>query len=145
MAATYTYSPKDVFVSVGGVLIDTFDKISVSFNEDRVSHSSCATGHTTRVMQASRLGKITLVLPQTTPRNRDLLDIYEDILSNYASGVFASITIKDKLGFSVHRMTEASILRAADSDYEKKDTQRTWVFEGDLVDNSPRGNGSIAP
>lgn len=140
MASTYTYSSKDVAVVVDGYIIDTFNKVSVSFNEDRVSHSSASTGHTTRVIQASTLGKIILTLPQTTPRNADLMAVYKNILDNYATGVFASITVKDMLGNSIHKMTEASILRAADADYEKGDTDRVWTFEGDLVRNSPLGN-----
>lgn len=137
---TRTYSPKDVSVVVDGFKIDTFQSVTVDFAEDRISHNAAATGESTRVINANNLGTITLVLPQTSVKNSELMDVYNSILAEYAAGKFAPVKIKDKLGNSAHAIMQASIKKVPASPYEKDSADRTWVIEGDLTEHEVRGN-----
>lgn len=141
MTVQKTYSPADVEVIIGdNTLLDTFNSVEVAMEEDKISHSVAATGQSTRVINASKLGTITLVLPQTTTDNAKILAEYKDILANYAKGKFTSIQVKDKLGNSLHRINKASINRVADTTYEKESSDRSWAFGGDVINHDVTGN-----
>lgn len=141
MEGTQTYSPRDVSVVIGKYTIDVFQSVTVAQAEDRVSHKAAATGEVTRTISHNPIGTITLVLPQTTPKNSTLQSIHNQIMDGYKRGLFATVTIKDKLGDSVHILKEASIKKSADAAYEKDASDRTWVFEGTLQKHENKGSG----
>jgi hypothetical protein len=143
MESQKTYSPADVMVVIGDsspVIIEVFNSVEIAMEEDKISHSAAATGQSTRVINASKLGTITLTLPQTTKDNEKILKEYKKILKNYAKGAFTMIDVRDKLGQSKHIINRASINRVANSNYEKESSNRAWAFTGDVVDNDVTGN-----
>lgn len=135
-----TYSPKDIFIKVGAYLITEFQKVTVEKDDDEFTSSVCTTGHMTRTYNPSMAGKVTIVLPQTTPQNKQMLDEHKRILAGYAQGEFSKITIADKLGNSLHTMTEGTCTKRPNGEYDKDPTDREWGFFGELGDHDPAGN-----
>lgn len=140
-----TYSPTDVSITVGGKYkIDVFNSVAVATAEARLSHKAASTGQLTRTINANKLGTITLVLPQTTVKNAELLAEFKRVLSNYSNATgFTSIDVKDNLGQSIHRIIQASITKVPDANYDKDATDRTWVFEGGLFGHDVKGNADF--
>jgi len=135
-----TYSPKDVSVIVDGNIIEVFQSVTIDYDEDRISHEPSATGESTRVINANNLGTITIDVPNTSIDNAKLLDVYNDILSNYGSGKFASVRVIDKMGNSKHTMAQGSVTKVPSTAYEKNKSDYTWVIAGDIDNHEPRGN-----
>jgi len=136
---TKTYSPSEVSVIVGNDIIDVFNTVEIALAEDKITHSTASTGQSTRIINPSMLGTITLNLPQSAETNDKVLEYYEKIIEEYMFGEFVSIEVKDKLGTSKYKIEKASIKKPSDSNFEKEDSDRSWVFEGDFTKYKPGG------
>ena len=142
---TFTYSPADVIVTLewdgGSHIIGDFNEITVKLAENRVSHVASATGHVTRVINASNLGSCEISVPQVSASNGKLTDAYEFVMKNYdqAQG-FISITVKDNLGESLLSMVKASLVAPAEGKYAKESNNRDWTLEGHLDNHRSAGN-----
>ena len=128
-----TYAPGEVSVVIGGSIINSWNSVTVARNEDKNFPSVGTQGEVTRTVNASNLGTITLVLPQSSADNAVLS------AKEVANGI-ESIGIMDKSGDSIHTMPEGFITTVAEAGYEKELTEREWVFQGDLPVNIIGGN-----
>ena len=128
-----TYAPGEVSVVIGGSIINSWNSVTVARNEDKNFASVGTQGEVTRTVNASNLGTITLVLPQSSADNAILS------AKEVANGI-ESIGIMDKSGNSIHTMPEGFITTVAEAGYEKELTEREWVFMGDLPVNIIGGN-----
>jgi len=128
-----TYDPSQVAIVVGGSIIKSWNIVTVTRDEDGWSFSTGTSGEVTRTKNLNKLGMLELVLPQTSADNA-ILSAFE-----IAGNVLVSSVI-DKSGASVALMPEGTVVKAADSAYDKESGDRTWQIKGDMVGFVVGGN-----
>lgn len=134
MADVKTYSPGEVVAVAFGAIISSWDEITVVLDEDKFSFTSdVSSGEATRVENKSKLGTITLTLPQASADNGVLSAID-------ALGSLGPVSIFDKSGSSLHVMAKGTIVKSADVGYGKENGSREWVIRGNLDVNVIGGN-----
>jgi len=133
--ALRTYLPDTMSIILGSALVSNFESITVDYEEDFWAFSTGSGGEVTRTKNTSRLGTITVVLPQSEPVNFDLSALA-------VSDTPINCGVLDQSGLSVHSMPDASIMRVAPAEYQKTESgTREWIFKGELVLNTVGGNG----
>lgn len=134
MSALKTYDPTQMSVIAGPYVVTDFDSLSIEQDEDDWALTSGSAGELTRTYNANRAGKITIVLPQTNSVNLSFASLA-------ASKAVFTVAIVDSNGFSVHTISQASVLKRPMADYAKAESgTREWVFIGALDDNISGGN-----
>lgn len=119
-----TYSPADGSLIIGGSIIK-FDSVTIAKNEPLNTMTEGTFGEVTRTKNASTLGTITVVLPQSSSDNA--------ILSAKAivNGI-ESILFKDNLGASLAAIPEGVFTELPDSEFAKEHGDRSWEFQGSM-------------
>ncbi|MCK5127629.1 MAG: DUF3277 family protein [candidate division Zixibacteria bacterium] len=120
-----TYSPGEVSLTIGGSIINSWNSITVARNEDKNFATVGTQGEVTRTVNASKLGTITIVLPQASADNATLS-------AKEISNGIESIGVLDKSGNSIVTMAEGFMTGVAESAFEKEEGEREWVFQGSL-------------
>lgn len=128
-----TWDPSQLNVIVGGSIINSWNTVSVDFDEDEQFQSVGTSGEVTRSINASKMGTATLTLPQSSADNATLSAIAE------AKSIISFSTI-DKSGNSVHVMAQAFVAKRAPSEYTKESGEREWTLKGNLDVHLPAGN-----
>jgi len=137
-----SYSPKNVSVSGDAELIDTWNSVSVDYDNDRWGMSEATTGELTRTRHEGKLGTITLELPQTTTNNSTLNSMVaeQDAVSIGPIPGTISMTIKDNWGRSLHTIAKATLMKKPTCDFSNDPSDRSWVFKGELDNHKIGGN-----
>jgi len=130
----YTYDPKLVLITFGGVPISGFADgtfLQVVRNSDMFTSVTGADGQTSRAKSNDRSGMATMTLKQTSPSNDFLMSIaIQDEESN--TGVRSFLT-KDGLGSSLFFSAFGYVVKVPDSQYAKDIQNREWrIFLSDL-------------
>lgn len=122
--------PGQVVATFKGVNIVGFNDgsfIEVERSEDAFSMHVGATGDVTRVRNRNRTGAVTFTLIQASPTN-DLLSAIA--LDDELNGTgYGPLIIKDLLGGTMYRATEAWIRKYPKGDHAKDATSRQWVID----------------
>ena len=128
-----TWDPSQLNVIVGGSIINSWNTVSIDYDEDEQFSSVGSNGEVTRSINASKMGTVTLTLPQASDDNATLSALAE------AKSIFSFSTI-DKSGNSVHVIAQAFMGKRAASEYTKESGEREWTFKGNLDVHLPAGN-----
>jgi len=140
-----SYSPKTVLVKINQ-RISTFTKVDVEYDEARWNFTTAATGEPTRTQNASKLGKITLSLPQTSEDNETLSALVDDVAyigaDDGATTIPATIqvTIEDLWGNSRYVMPKGTVLQRKGSSFGADPNDRDWEIQGDITVFETGGN-----
>lgn len=151
MTAVKTYSPAEVALVVGGVPVENFTSIKISYDNDRVKITEGSGGEATRTINVSKMGTIEIELPQTTGANALLSGQDQLFKSSVLSSMIPfnislfedamiPILVKDNKGFSEHVMNQATLVKAPDATYGMDAGNRTWVYKGSLDVHINAGN-----
>lgn len=119
-----TYSPADISVIIGGTIVK-FDTVTAKKNEPLNTMTEGTQGEVTRTKNASTLGTLTVVLPQSSSTNAILS------AKAIANGV-ESIIIKDNLGASLVALPAAVFTELPESEFAKEHGERAWEFQGSM-------------
>lgn len=122
-----TYDPSEVSVVIGGVIVKSWNEVTVAMEEDRNVLDTGTTGETTRTKNANRLGTIVIDMPQTSEDNLKLSGLL-------ALDVPVPCAVIDSGGFSLHVMPQGVIMKSPDSGYGKENGTREWTITGDIPD-----------
>ena len=128
-----TWDPSQLNVIVGGSIVNSWNTVSIDLDEDEQFSSVGSNGEVTRSINASRMGTVTLTLPQASADNATLSALAE------AKSIFSFSTI-DKSGNSVHVIAEAFVGKRPASEYTKESGEREWTLKGNLDVHLPAGN-----
>ena len=128
-----TWDPSQLNLIVGGSIINSWNTVAIDLDEDEQFQSVGTSGEVTRSINASKMGTVTLTVPQSSADNATLSAIAE------AKSIVSFSTI-DKSGNSIHVMAQAFISKRAASEYTKESGEREWVLKGDLNVHLPAGN-----
>lgn len=125
------YSPKDVVVSFGPLLISGFAEdtfVTAEHNSDAYTHKVGADGEVTWSKSADRSGKIELTLMASSSSNAALTAMHAaDRLSPIGVSVLP-ILIKDNYGYSLATGARARITKMPKAEYGKEVGTRVWTF-----------------
>lgn len=128
------YIPGSMAVIIGTTNVTNWESLSVDYDEDFWTFYSGSGGELTRTKNSSRLGMITVEIPQTSPANAELS-------AAAASDGVINTTIMDVGGLSIHQISEGTVMRIAPASYAKTDqSSRTWILKGNLDINIVGGN-----
>lgn len=119
-----TYSPADVSVIIGGSIIK-FNTVTVKKNEPLNFMTEGTHGEVTRTKNGSKLGTVTVVLPQSSSDNATLS------AKAIVNGV-ESILVKDNSGASVATLPSAVFTELPESEFAKEHGERAWEFQGSM-------------
>ena len=128
-----TWDPSQLNVIVGGSIINSWNTVSIDLDEDEQFQSVGTSGEVTRSINASKMGTVTLTVPQSSADNATLSAIA------VAKSIVSFSTI-DKSGNSVHVMAQAFMSKRAPSEYTKESGEREWILKGNLDVHLPAGN-----
>lgn len=128
-----TWDPSQLNVIVGGSIMNSWNTVAIDLDEDEQFSSVGTNGEVTRSINASKMGTVTLTLPQASDDNAILAALAE------AKSIFSFSTI-DKSGNSVHVIAQAFISKRATSEYTKESGEREWTLKGNLDVHLPAGN-----
>lgn len=120
-----TYSPGEVSLIIGGTIINSWNTITVSRNEDKNFATVGTQGEVTRTVNVSKLGTIVITLPQSSADNAALS------AKEIANGI-ESIGVMDKSGNSIATIAEGFMTGVAESEFGKELGEREWTFQGSL-------------
>lgn len=132
--ALKTYIPGEMAVIIGAAIIQDFESLNVTYDEDFWNWSVGSGGEATRTKNSSRLGEITVEVPQTHESNAVLSEtvILDDT-------VIASIV--DTNGLSNHTISEGTLTKVAEAGYAKTESgTREWMVKGVLDTHFVGGN-----
>lgn len=124
--ATKTYIPGQVTVVIGAVIIDNWESLNVTFEEDTWSFHHGSGDEMTRIKNNNRQGVIAIELPQTSSFNAQLTAIHD-------SDSTVSVEVLDGSGNSLYAMPEGSVMKIPDSPFSKNEmSMREWNVGGRL-------------
>lgn len=138
------YRPADMSVIVNGQIISGFAEgtfITVERDEEAYTYAPSTSGEGTRVKNANKAGKITIVLNQTSPSNQVFSDALKADEQNN-QGVFP-VLIRDNSGTDVHKSEAAYISKFPSTQYAKENSTREYVIQCENLDMSVGGNPSL--
>lgn len=121
-----TYDPTQVSVIIGGSIVQSWNTVAIARDEDKFEFASdTSSGEATRIKNASKLGSFVLTLPQGSDDNAVLsaLEITDALIS---------CTIKDNSGTTIAVMPLGTIVKAADAEFAKENSEREWTVKGNL-------------
>lgn len=133
MSAVKSYRPDQVSISVGGSLINSWDKVTISKDNDKWSFQEGTTGELARTKNLGKLGTITIELPQTSSDN-STMSAYE------ISDATIAVSVIDRSGATVGIIAEGTIVKAPDAEFGKETVNRTWIVKGALEPYVVAGN-----
>lgn len=140
--ALFTYDPKSILISVGGVPISGFADgtfLEITADNPQFSKVVGSDGYTTRVKSNNYGAVMTLTLSQTSPSNDVLSGILAlDRVSN--SGV-VPILIKDMSGTTVVFSATGWIQQFPDMAFGNEVNNRAWAIDLADIDIFIGGNG----
>jgi hypothetical protein len=126
----YTYDPKDLVLTVGGVAISGYadgEFVSVERTNDAFSMVSGADGDVSRAKSNDKTGAITITLAQTSLSN-DVLAGFARLDEESNDGVVPVIA-KDLNGTSVFFSGSAWVRKVPASAFAKEIQTREWVLD----------------
>jgi Protein of unknown function (DUF3277) len=143
--AVFTYDPKAVIVTVGGIPMSGYTDgtfVEISRDEDTWTKIVGADGYVTRGKTNNFSGTLTLTLKQSSPSN-DVLSgfIQLDELTN--SGIIP-VFIKDLSGNSTYFSAQGWVQSYPDSTFDKAITDRSWVIALSTLDLFVGSNAETA-
>jgi hypothetical protein len=140
MSSLFTYSPKEVTISIGGYSLTGWDNLSVARSVQGFVPIRGIRGKNTRVRNMDTSATITLPLLQTSMGNDVLSRIHALDLEKGTGRL--DITLKDSSGTSVFSSSEAYILGFPVSAYSGNFEYRVWqIFAQSTTTYTVGGNG----
>ncbi len=123
-----TYDPKEIIVSVNGLIVTGFaeDVVTVGRAEDGVRDEVGADGEVVRILTNDRRGLMVITLLPTSASNLDL-----SVLQNadeVTGGSVFPFLVQDNRGNDLHVAAEAWIQKAPDAVYNKTAAPRVWTL-----------------
>lgn len=149
-----TYSPEEVditcvFAGEGKSIVD-FEEVQPELTDDVFSHTQSASGFTTRIKNAGKLGVIRISVPLASTTNRILTEMFEHSEDNYhRSDSFVDVTIKGKPHEGVPAMKAAyempfgTVKKPASPTFAKDPDNVEWEIEGHFKTFKSEGFGYI--
>lgn len=140
--AVYTYSPEDVAVSIGGLLITGYSEatfVMVEREEDAFTKVIGSDGIATRSKNANKSGTVTLTLKASSPGN-DLLSIIASKDEIDGSGV-VPVIVKDNSGTTVCA-GKGWIKKKPAAEFAKEVGDREWTIDVGRLEMFVGGNNS---
>ena len=142
----YTYDPKMVVLTMGGVPIRGYadgTQIVAERSNDMFTKVSGNDGAVSRAKSNDKSGTVTVTLAQTSPSN-DVLSAFhkQDELSNTGVKV---LNCKDLSGRSTHFSSGAWIRKLPNAEYAKEITNREWVIDCDNLETLVGGHAPAIP
>lgn len=131
--ATKTYSKEDVSVIVGGTIVKDFASVKVAFIDKKWTFKEGSHGEVTRSKKGSRLGNVTIILPQTNTNNGNFT-AYCD------ADALVEVEVKDNYGNSIHMMPEGTFEQVPEALYEDEAGDYEWMLTGRLSKSFLGGN-----
>lgn len=136
-----TYDPKEVSVIVGGHIVAGYADgtfVGVERDNDAFTYNPSTSGGGTRTKSASKSGKVTITLQQSSESNEFFSKLSEADEKD-GSGV-VPIMIRDNSGKDLHKTAAAYIVKKPKSDYGKELQNREWSFQCDVLEMYLGGN-----
>lgn len=121
-----TYDPSQVSIIASGSILESWGTVAIAFDEDKFSfESDTSSGEATRVKNKSKLGTITITMPQASGDN-DTMSALEvtDSLGAYS--------VIDNGGSTLAIIPLGTIMKMADAEFAKENSTREWVVKGNL-------------
>lgn len=122
-----TYNPKEVSVIIGGLILKSWNIVTVEMDEDRALFTSGTTGEATRTINNNKLGAITIELPQSSADNLILSGLL-------VADAIVPCMVKDNQGNSIHIMAEGALVKFPSSEYGPEHGTREWQIKGNIND-----------
>ena len=120
-----SYSPGEVSIIVGTVIVEDWESVTVAPDEDQNTFDVGADGEVSATENANKLATITIVTKQVSASNTTLSAL---ALTNAVTPV----TIKDNSGTSLHVAPRCKFLKLPEVSYQKTVQDRTWTLKGKL-------------
>lgn len=139
MANSYTYSPQDVKLVVGGYIFTGWNNITITRPKSFLVIKGIRGKHT-RVENTDTSATIVINLMQTSPGNDVFSEtLRQDIINGTAR---ITLTLVDKSGSSVFSSTEAYVTGFPSANFSGQFQDRPWeLFCQTTTDYAVGGNG----
>jgi hypothetical protein len=135
-----TYTPTDVILNVvspTSFVLNSWNSMTVTKDEDNYTFSTSSTGHVTRNKNASQLGSISIVLPQSSNENSDMYALMlENPNNDTDTGDLINISVEDLNLDTVFTLLDCVVVAMPESAFDKEAGTITWVVKGNLNMNS---------
>lgn len=138
------YRPADMSVIIDGQIISGFAEgtfITVERDEDAYTYAPSTSGEGTRVKNANKAGKVTIVLNQSSPSNKVFSDALKADEQNNQG--FFPILIRDNSGTDVHKSEAGYISKFPSTQYAKENSTREYVIQCENLEMALGGNPSL--
>ncbi len=124
--ALNTYDPKEIIVSINGLIITGFseDVVTVARAEDAWRDEVGADGEVVRIASNDRRGQVTVSLLPTSRSNQDLSAL--QLADEVTGGSVFPLLVQDNRGNDLHVAAEAWIVKPPDAVYNKTAAPRVW-------------------
>lgn len=124
--ALNTYDPKEIIVTVNGLIMSGFaeDVVTVARAEDSVRDEVGADGEVVRILSNDRRGNVTISLLPTSASNADLSAL--QLADEVTGGSVFPLLIQDNRGNDLHVAAEAWVVKPPDAVYNKTAAPRVW-------------------
>jgi hypothetical protein len=140
MGTVYTYSPEDVSVSIGSIIVSGYSEgtfVTVEREEDSFTKVVGADGEVTRSKNANKSGTLTLTLKGSSASN-DLLSALASKDEIDGSGV-AAVMVKDNSGTTVCA-GKGWIRKKPAAEFAKEVGDREWTLDVGTLEMHIGGN-----
>lgn len=140
MANSYTYSPQDVRLAIGGYIFTGWNNITITRARPFLTVKGIRGKHT-RVQNPDTSATLVISLMQTSPGNDVFSEtLRQDIINGTAR---ISLTLTDKSGSSVFSSNEAYVTNFPSAIFSGQFQDRPWeIFCQTTKDFTVGGNGS---
>lgn len=142
--AVYTYDPKSIILTIGGVPISGYSEgtfLEITRTEPTWNLVVGADGLVSRGKTNNFSGSLTVTLKQTSPSN-DILSGFLAVDEATNLGVIP-VLVKDLSGNSIYFAGQAWITQYPDSTFGKDITDRSWVLNLAEADIFVGSNNSV--
>lgn len=139
---SYTYSPQDVRLVIGGYIFTGWTNITVTRSKSFLPVKGIRGKHT-RVQNQDTSATIVISLMQTTPGN----DVFSEILTQDIINGTArvALTLADKSGTSIFSSNDAFVTGFPSATFSGQFQDRTWeIFCGTTSDYTVGGNSKAS-
>lgn len=135
MIGLYTYSPKDIVVSLSGLVIKDFAKgsfIEIAMNNPPFTSVAGIRGKSTRKYSRDKSGRVTIRLQQTSPINDILSHIHEKDQVSFTG--LLSLSVTDASGSTGILLKNCYIASAPSLGLSGDDLMdREWVINFEII------------
>jgi preprotein translocase subunit SecD len=121
-----TYDPKNITCIIGAFVLQNFITISLQMDEQKWNKYVGTNGETTRVKSTSRMGTVSITVPQNADINISLSLIEK-------TGAMFPIYLQDHNGWSVAIVEDAYIIGIPTISYNNNIETITWTFNGNIA------------